>query len=589
MIVAISILTIGSKMKKTLLILAILVTTLVYAQKPKADAYRYAELTSTEINTFNVPENEVWVVRNSTTDKFMFWNGTAWQELIPEVDLSQYLTETESDGRYALISHVHAISDITGLQSSLDSKLTTETDPKRVTALDITGTGTKTVTLTLADGSNVSDTFTDLSGGSGGSDGNDFLENGSFNTSNGELTLETTNQTDVVVDLDGRYLTSFTEIDGSITNEIQTLSKSGNIITLSNGGGSITDTDTDTQLTESQVDSYVANNGYLTSFSETDPTIPSHVKSITTANITSWDNKENAFTKNTAFNKNFGTGSGTVAQGNDSRINNGQTAFSWGNHATQGYLTSEVDGSTTNEIQVLGTTSSTVTLTNGGGSVNRSGIDTRTIFPTNTENVSGLNSYNGFDSRYLSLTGGIVTGNVNVDGYANFTQKAEIGGGGMVLRLNGSNTGVSNVNYIGFYENSNTRQGYIGFPTSSNSSLYIRNDIENSIIGLTSGFNGLLFNYGDGNRTIWHSGNDGSGSGLDADLLDGLNATTTATANTIVQRDASGSAIATSFKTGNWEIIGNGAVLQFKYNGVTKFEMNSDGTLEAVTNFKLGL
>ena len=31
--------------------------------------------------------------------------------------------------------------------------------------------------------------------------------------------------------------------------------------------------------------------------------------------------------KNTAYNKAFGTGSGTVAQGNDSRINNGQSAF----------------------------------------------------------------------------------------------------------------------------------------------------------------------------------------------------------------------------------------------------------------------
>ena len=34
-----------------------------------------------------------------------------------------------------------------------------------------------------------------------------------------------------------------------------------------------------------------------------------------------------------AFNKNFGTTLDTVAQGNDSRITNGQTAFGWGNHA----------------------------------------------------------------------------------------------------------------------------------------------------------------------------------------------------------------------------------------------------------------
>lgn len=36
----------------------------------------------------------------------------------------------------------------------------------------------------------------------------------------------------------------------------------------------------------------------------------------------------------------FGNTSGTVAQGNDSRINNGQTAYGWGNHAGFGYLTS---------------------------------------------------------------------------------------------------------------------------------------------------------------------------------------------------------------------------------------------------------
>jgi len=42
---------------------------------------------------------------------------------------------------------------------------------------------------------------------------------------------------------------------------------------------------------------------------------------------------EPAFSKNTAFNKNFGTTAGTVAEGNDSRILNGQTAYFWGNHA----------------------------------------------------------------------------------------------------------------------------------------------------------------------------------------------------------------------------------------------------------------
>lgn len=150
------------------------------------------------------------------------------------------------------------------------------------------------------------------------------------------------------------------------------------------------------QITESQITDL---GNYLTS--ETDPTVPAHVKGITTEQVTNWDTAygwgnhaglysltshnhtldglsnvtitanasgeilkwsgtawinstlaeagiaaashnhdgtyEPVFTKNTAFNKNFGTAAGTVAQGNDSRINNGQTAYGWGNHASAGY------------------------------------------------------------------------------------------------------------------------------------------------------------------------------------------------------------------------------------------------------------
>jgi len=41
-------------------------------------------------------------------------------------------------------------------------------------------------------------------------------------------------------------------------------------------------------------------------------------------------------------------------------------------------------------------------------------------------------------------------------------------------------------------------------------------------------------------RTIWDSGNDGSGSGLDADLLDGMNATSSIVGSTVVARNGSG-------------------------------------------------
>lgn len=51
-------------------------------------------------------------------------------------------------------------------------------------------------------------------------------------------------------------------------------------------------------------------------------------------------------------------------------------------------------------------------------------------------------------------------------------------------------------------------------------------------------FTGTSFTYGG--NTIWHAGNDGAGSGLDADNLDGMAPSTAKTANTIVQRDGTG-------------------------------------------------
>jgi hypothetical protein len=88
-------------------------------------------------------------------------------------------------------------------------------------------------------------------------------------------------------------------------------------------------------------------------------------------------------------------------------------------------------------------------------------------------------------------------------------------------------------------------------------------------------------------RTVWDSGNDGAGSGLDADLLDGLNSASTNTASTIVARDASGNFSAgaitgTSISVGagasTWTIDDNTAnVLKFKDGANTRLEIKSSG------------
>ncbi|UWX54146.1 hypothetical protein NYZ99_14135 [Maribacter litopenaei] len=107
------------------------------------------------------------------------------------------------------------------------------------------------------------------------------------------------------------YLTA--EVDGSITNEIQILSILGNDLTLSNGGGTVT--------------------------------IPS-------AGAADWS-----------------TLTGIPAGFNDNIDNVLDEATVDGFVANNGYLTAEVDGSITNEIQILSILGNDLTLSNGGGTV----------------------------------------------------------------------------------------------------------------------------------------------------------------------------------------------------------------------------
>ena len=120
--------------------------------------------------------------------------------------------------------------------------------------------------------------------------------NGSFNNLTGipagladgdDDTQLTEAQVDAFANNNGYLLN---EVDGSITNEIQDLSLSGNILTITNNG-TATDIDlsafldnTDTQLTESQVDAFVGNNGYLSA--EIDGSITNEIQALSISNDT---------------------------------------------------------------------------------------------------------------------------------------------------------------------------------------------------------------------------------------------------------------------------------------------------------------
>ena len=73
--------------------------------------------------------------------------------------------------------------------------------------------------------------------------------------------------------------------------------------------------------------------------------------------------------------------------------------------------------------------------------------------------------------------------------------------------------------YIRFREQ-NTDKAYIQW--NSGGYLEIYNEEHARSLKIKNGESGLIWNVGGTERTVWHSGNDGSGSGLDADTLDGV-------------------------------------------------------------------
>jgi putative lipoic acid-binding regulatory protein len=89
------------------------------------------------------------------------------------------------------------------------------------------------------------------------------------------------------------------------------------------------------------------------------------------------------------------------------------------------------------------------------------------------------------------------------------------------------------------FKTSGTANGYIQF--TSTGVAYFWNDRIGQGIKVEAGANGLQWYTGGSYRWVWHSGNDGSGSGLDADKLDGYHLSTTRnSANTVPVRDGNG-------------------------------------------------
>ncbi|MFI0425316.1 MAG: beta strand repeat-containing protein [Flavobacterium sp.] len=183
------------------------------------------------------------------------------------------------------------------------------------------------------------------------------------------------------------------EIDGDITNEIQTLGIAGNTVSLSNGGGSITLPAEVDGIIGNEVNNATANGGLVRSGSGTavSPYTLGLTPGTTVGEIMSWNGTAwvpaaagaevdgiigNEVTDVVANKGLARTGTGTSADPYKVQMQNGTAVgqiMKWDGTnwvlSTDAGLTAEVDGSVTNELQTLSIAGNVITLSNTGGSV----------------------------------------------------------------------------------------------------------------------------------------------------------------------------------------------------------------------------
>lgn len=175
------------------------------------------------------------------------------------------------------------------------------------------------------------------------------------------------------------------------------------------------------------------------------------------------DTKEPLINKSSAFNKNFGTTSGTVAQGNDSRIINGQTSFSWGDHSSIGYaLASQLFSGDYND------------LTNKPSIPSLSGYATESWVNTRIPQVVNKSFVDDLGVNATQLGGYSDYARTSIANTFGANQIIKTGEAVLVLESL-SGTGNSHVGYISLKDSAGAEKGWIGYGSTSNSLLNITN------------------------------------------------------------------------------------------------------------------
>jgi hypothetical protein len=175
------------------------------------------------------------------------------------------------------------------------------------------------------------------------------------------------------------------------------------------------------------VSAFNNDSGYLTSYTETDPTVPNHVKSITTTEKSNWN-----------------------------------TAYSWGDHSTQGYLTSETDSQTltfnspnlsisngnTVDLSALLDDTDTNTYLSSMSFNTTNGVLTATLNDSSTVTVDLDGRYSTTDTTYAQATS-TTLGLVKI-GYSENGKNypVELSNGQMFVNVPWTDTNTDTDNYV---------------------------------------------------------------------------------------------------------------------------------------------
>ena len=314
------------------------------------------------LNAFPANEKQTGKIYITTdTNKSYRWSGSVFVEIssgaVQSVNgQTGVVNLTYSDVGASPVNHIHTIAQVTGLQSALDGKvddaqvltnvpagaLFTDTIYTLPTATSTVKGGIETFSDTVQSvaSNSVTNTANRTYGIQLNSAGQAVVnvpwsnDNTTYTAGNGLTLSGTVFSLPVTISGSGNYITDVTQNTNGITVTKGSLPSYTLLVATSNSlGGVRLITDTVNNVTPNAATTTVGRS-YAVQLNNSNQAI---VNVPWTDNNTTYTSSNGIVLTGTNFAPTFGTTANTIAQGNDSRINNGQTAFGWDNHAIMGY------------------------------------------------------------------------------------------------------------------------------------------------------------------------------------------------------------------------------------------------------------